>query len=76
MSTTEIAMRDEKSLLASRTVWANVVGLLAVAAQVAGVDIGAEEADRLVEAVLQIVAAASFLASTVFRVVATARIGT
>jgi hypothetical protein len=68
-------MLDEKSILMSRTVWANVIGLLAVAAQLLGVDIGSEEIDRLAEACLQIVAAASFLASTVFRVAATARLG-
>jgi hypothetical protein len=68
-------MLGEKSILMSRTVWANLIGLLAVGAQLLGVDIGPEEVNRLVEACLQIVTAGSFLASTVFRVVATARLG-
>jgi hypothetical protein len=67
-------MTDAKTFLQSRTVWANIVGLVALAAAARGVEFGQEEANRLAEACLQIVTAASFVASTVFRVVATRRI--
>ncbi|MGL4241777.1 MAG: hypothetical protein ACRCTI_11750 [Beijerinckiaceae bacterium] len=67
-------MTDVKSFLQSRTVWANIVGLVALIAAARGVDFGADDANRLAEACLQIVTAASFVASTLFRVVATRRI--
>jgi hypothetical protein len=68
-------MIDFKHILASRTVWANIIGLLALGASVFGISLDAVETGRLVDACLQGVAAVSFIASTVFRVLATRRIG-
>ncbi len=68
-------MTDVKSIFESRTVWANIVGILALAGTVLGNELSSEETSRLVEACLQLVAAGSFVASTVFRVLATSRIG-
>jgi hypothetical protein len=67
-------MTDIQSIFASRTVWANAIGLLAIALAFFGIDIGADDANRLVEASLQVVTACSILASTVFRIIATRRI--
>jgi hypothetical protein len=67
-------MHDVKGFLQSRTVWANAVGLLAMAAAWAGVDIGSDDLNSLTEACLQAVTALCIIASTVFRVIATRRI--
>jgi hypothetical protein len=67
-------MTDYKPPLASRTLWANLVGLVALLLAALGIDTGALEADRLAEALAQFVAAGSFIASTLFRVVATDRL--
>lgn len=68
-------MTDTKSILASRTVWANVIGLAAVALGVLGYNTAGLDATGLADAAVQIVAAVSFIASTIFRVVATTRLG-
>ncbi len=68
-------MTDFKSIIESRTVWANIVGILALGAALIGVDIGEDEANSVIDACLKAVTAASFVASTVFRVIATRRIG-
>jgi predicted P-loop ATPase/GTPase len=68
-------MTDPKTFFQSRTVWANVVGLLALIAAARGVEFGADDANRLAEACLQVVTAASLVASTFFRVIATQPIG-
>ncbi len=68
-------MDTTKSVLASRTVWANLIGLASVAFGVIGVDTSNVDAGGLAEAMSQIVAGASFVASTVFRVRATKQIG-
>jgi hypothetical protein len=68
-------MTDVKTILESRTVWANIVGILALAGTFLGSELSSEETNKLVEACLQLVAAGSFVASTVFRVLATTRIG-
>jgi lysozyme family protein len=65
------SMFDSKSILASRTVWANCIGLLAVALGAFGFDTSALDANAFAEATVQLVAAVSFIASTVFRIVAT-----
>jgi uncharacterized membrane protein YqjE len=67
-------MNDVKSILASRTVWANIVGLASVSLSLAGIDLGEADANRLVEAATQIVAAMSFIGSTVFRIAASQRL--
>lgn len=69
-------MDTTKSVLASRTVWANLIGLASVAFGVIGVDTSNVDAGGLAEAMSQIVAGISFVASTIFRVQATKQIGT
>ena len=64
-------MLDTKSIFLSRTVWANLVGLLALALGLFGFETGGLDEAALVDAVLEIVAAASFVTSTFFRIVAT-----
>jgi hypothetical protein len=67
---------DTKSVLASRTVWANLVGLIALLLTAAGVPGDAiGDTGRITDAILQVVAGLGFLASTAFRIVATRRIG-
>lgn len=60
-----------KSMLESRTVWANLIGLAAFAADAFGVNVGAVDQSQLVDAVLKMVTGISFVASTLFRVRAT-----
>ncbi len=67
-------MTDMKSILASRTVWANIIGFGALVGSAAGVQTGAIDQGQTVDAVLQVVTGVSFLASTVARVMATARL--
>ena len=64
-----------KSILQSRTVWANLVGLAAFAASALGLNIGGIDQSAVVDALLQAVTGAGFIASTVFRVKATKLIG-
>jgi hypothetical protein len=71
----EKAMNSVKTFLESRTVWANVIGLASLILTVKGVPVPDGVQERLVEAVLQSVTGVSFLASTIFRVVAEKRIG-
>jgi hypothetical protein len=66
----DITMPDTKAILSSRTVWANLVGLMALFLSLSGTTLAANEQAQLVEALLQIVASASFVASTVFRIIA------
>ena len=68
-------MDTTKSVLASRTVWANLIGLASVAFGLIGVDTASVDAGGLAEAMSQIVAGASFVASTIFRVSAKKQIG-
>jgi lysozyme family protein len=67
-------MNDVKSILASRTVWANLVGLASIGLSLAGVDTGDVDANRFAESAAQLVAAASFIGSTVFRIAASRRL--
>jgi hypothetical protein len=67
-------MTDVKSIFASRTVWTNIVGLASVGLALVGVDTGDIDADRFAEAAAQLVAAASFIGSTVFRIAASRRL--
>lgn len=67
-------MNDTKSILSSRTLWANAVGLLALVLGVFGFDVSALDQRALGEAAFQLVAAASFIASSLFRLVASARL--
>jgi lysozyme family protein len=63
-------MNDTKSILESRTVWANVVGLGAFALSFAGIDTGSIDQNALVNALLGVITGGSFIASTFFRMMA------
>jgi hypothetical protein len=69
-------MTDTKSILASRTVWANLIGLASIVLGIFGFDTQGVDTGSLVDAMVQIVAATSFVASTVFRITAKKQIGT
>ncbi|MEE1654891.1 hypothetical protein VB618_01680 [Microvirga sp. CF3062] len=67
-------MFDTKTILASRTVWSNLIGLAALVLGLLGFDGSALATGAVEEALLQIIAAGSFIASTLFRIVATKQI--
>ena len=67
-------MMDTKTILASRTVWANLIGLAALILGLFGFDASILNAGAFQEALVQFIAAASFIASTVFRILATKQI--
>ena len=67
-------MFDIKTILASRTVWSNLIGLAALILGLFGFDDSALATGAVEEALLQIIAAGSFIASTLFRIVATKQI--
>lgn len=71
----DTVMYDTKTLFTSRTVWANVVGLAALAAGLFGYDASGLDATRLSDTIGQVIAGGSFVASSIFRVLATKRIG-
>ncbi|NIX76908.1 hypothetical protein [Microvirga terricola] len=67
-------MINTKTILASRTVWSNLTGLAALLLGLFGFDASALSTGAFADAVVQLVAAASFIASTVFRILATKQI--
>ncbi len=67
-------MIDTKTILASRTVWANLIGLVALVLGLFGFDASALNTGAFAEASVQLIAAASFIASTIFRILATKQI--
>jgi hypothetical protein len=67
-------MFDTKTILASSTVWANLIGLVALVLGLFGFDGSALATGAFEEALVQLVAAASFIASTIFRIAATKQI--
>ena len=70
----ETNMDLTKGLFSSRTIWANAIGILALILSWFGFDTSSVDKSVLTDTLLQIVAGASFVASTVFRVIATRRI--
>jgi lysozyme family protein len=64
-----------KSMLASRTIWANLVGFAAIVLSAFGIETGSVDQTALVDAILAMIAAGSFIASTLFRVLATRKLG-
>lgn len=68
-------MSDTKSIFMSRTVWANAVGMVAILLSLVGVETDGIDTGAFTDALLQIVAGVSFVVSTVFRVIATNRLG-
>lgn len=71
----EFVMNLSKSVLESRTVWANVIGFIALVASVFGLDTSGVDQAGLVDAILKTLAAGGFIASTIFRILATRQIG-
>lgn len=63
-----------KSLLTSRTVWANLVGLGALLLSLFGIDASGIGSPDFLDAILQSIAGVSFIFSTIFRAMATKRI--
>lgn len=70
----ENTMDTTKSLLASRTLWANAIGLLAVGLSAFGFNTSALDAGVLTDQIFQGVAAGSFVISSLFRVLASKRL--
>lgn len=66
-------MNDIKTMLQSRTVWAAIIGFLAVIADAFGFDFGVQQGE-IVDAAMKLVEALAFIAAMVFRIRATARI--
>ena len=67
-------MEDTKTILASRTIWANLIGLAALVLGLFGFETSAVNSEALAQAAAQLVAAASFIASSLFRILATRQI--
>jgi len=59
-----------KNILASKTVWANIIGLASIGLSIAGIQTGTIDVNGLAEAASQLIAAGSFIASTLFRIYA------
>ncbi|MCB8820042.1 hypothetical protein [Microvirga rosea] len=67
-------MIDTKGIFASRTIWSNGIGLAALLLSILGFDSSSLDAEPFLEAVTQLIAAWSFIASTIFRILATKQI--
>lgn len=74
-STESLAMDVTKSVFLSKTLWANAIGLIALALSIFGFNTAGLDPSALAEQILQAIAAASFVFSSVFRVIATKKIG-
>ncbi len=67
-------MFDIKNLVKSRTLWSNAIGLGAFGLSHFGLDISGLDQSKVLDSILQVVTAASFVSSSVFRVVATKKL--
>ncbi len=67
-------MLDTKTIFTSRTIWSNLIGLAALVLGLFGFDASELGSGAFEEAAVQLIAAASFVASTIFRIVATKQI--
>ncbi len=65
----ETVMDNSQPVYASRTIWANLIGVISFVLSITGH--GGLDTAGLTDAVLQLVTAGSFVASTLFRVIAT-----
>lgn len=70
----EKIMDTNKSLLTSRTLWANAVGLAALGLSALGYNTAGIDTAAVTDSLFQAVAAGSFIVSSVFRVIATKRL--
>ncbi|MCA0405270.1 MAG: glycoside hydrolase family 108 protein [Proteobacteria bacterium] len=75
VQTKEPAMDATKSILTSRTLWANTIGLLALGLSALGFNTATLDTSAITDSLFQLVAAGSFIISSVFRVIATKRLG-
>ncbi|OYU49050.1 MAG: acetylmuramidase [Rhizobiales bacterium PAR1] len=74
-TTKELAPMDiTKGILTSRTVWANAIGIGALALSWLGFDTSGLDKGALTDSLLQALAGVSFVASTMFRILATKRL--
>ena len=67
-------MVDTKSVLRSRTIWANAFGLAALLLPAFGFNLAGVDPNALIETGAQVLAGGSFIASTLFRIVASRRL--
>jgi hypothetical protein len=67
-------MINSKTILSSRTVWSNLIGLAALGLGLFGFDVTGLETPAFTDAIAQLVAAGGFIASTVFSIAATKQI--
>ncbi len=66
----DIPMLQVKNIFQSRTIWSNIIGLGAVTLSHFGLNMSDIDQSKIVDSVAQIVAAGSFISSSVFRVLA------
>ncbi len=66
----DIPMSQVKNIFQSRTIWSNIIGLGAVAVSYFGIDTISIDQPKILDSVAQIIAAGSFISSSVFRVLA------
>jgi lysozyme family protein len=66
-------MDQTQSLLQSRTVWSNIVGLASFILTITG-HAGLLDVGQMTDSLMQIVTAGSFVASTIFRVISTKKV--
>jgi lysozyme family protein len=64
-----------KTILESRTIWANMIGFASLALSIFGFQTGEIDANLVADKALEAIAAVSFIASTIFRVLATKKLG-
>jgi lysozyme family protein len=70
----ETSMNLSKNILESRTVWANTIGFASLALSILGFRTGEVDTSLVADKALEAVAAVSFIASTLFRVLATKKL--
>lgn len=63
-------MTQPKALYESRTLWSNAIGLAALCLSAVGFDVTGVDAGQMADTLLQIAAGVSFVASSIFRVLA------
>ena len=63
-----------KTFLASRTLWMNAIGFLALILSWSGFDTSSLDKNAVTDSLLQAIAAVSFIGSALFRVIATKRL--
>lgn len=69
-------MLDSKSIFASRTIWANVIGFSCLALSLFGINTSFIDQGVLLDTILQLFAAISFIVSTITRIIATKTLST